>query len=165
MFCPYLPNYCNLYVDTFASGGTHRVDVSSPFNDVQSSSMRENFLVSRARVTQTTPGSSCTAKRTNARSANFDCPDLGGALIHQDDRQFARVLDRQAAEVVHDRLPLLDLPDRAVPRHGINAGVIHRADGRQQVGRVTAWIVERLDRRHPHRETGSRSSAIEYFIS
>ena len=88
------------------------------------------------------------AARTNARSANFDCPDLGGALIHRD--------DRQAAEVVHDRLPLLDLPDSAVPRHGINAGVIHRADRRQQVGRVTAWIVECLDRRHPHRETGSR---------
>src|SRR5208282_3456248 len=28
MFCPYLPNCCNLYVDTFASGGTHRVDVA-----------------------------------------------------------------------------------------------------------------------------------------
>ena len=57
---------------------------------------------------------------------------------HRYHRQLARILDRQAAEVVHDRLPFLDLPDCAVPRHGINTGVIHRADRRQQVGRVTA---------------------------
>jgi len=75
--------------------------------------------------------------------------DLRGALIDRDHRQFALGLDRQAAQVIHDRLPLLDLATSAFPRPRGDTARVHRARRRQQVGRVAARVVECLD---PRRE-------------
>jgi hypothetical protein len=41
------------------------------------------------------------------RSARLDSPDLCGAFVDRYHGQFALALDRQAAEVIHDRLPLV----------------------------------------------------------
>jgi hypothetical protein len=45
------------------------------------------------------------------RSSRFDRSHFGGALIDWNDWNFARFLDRQAAEMIHDRLPFLDFPN------------------------------------------------------
>ncbi len=82
-----------------------------------------------------------------SRSAHFDRPDLCGALIDRDRGKFALAFDRQTAEVIHDRLPFLDLPDSVFLRPGGDTGLIHRARRRQQVGRVAARVVECLDPR------------------
>ena len=50
------------------------------------------------------------------QSVHFDRPDLCSTVIDRNHGQFARVLDRQAAEVIHDRLPFLDFQDRAALR-------------------------------------------------
>ena len=49
--------------------------------------------------------------------------------------------------MIHDRLPFFDLADRAFLHYSVNAALIHRALRRQQVTRVVARIVERLDLR------------------
>src|SRR6266545_7078828 len=89
------------------------------------------------------------APLSETRSANFDRLDLSRALIDRDRGQFAFALGRQPAEVIHDRLPFLDLPGGALPRRGGHAALVHHAWGRQQVGRVAARVVEGLD---PRRE-------------
>jgi len=49
--------------------------------------------------------------------------------------------------VIHDRLPFLDLPDGAFLPHSVDTTVVHRARRGQQVRRVIARVVERLDLR------------------
>ncbi len=49
--------------------------------------------------------------------------------------------------MIHDRLPFLDLPDRAVRRRGRDAVLVHRAARGQQVGCVVARVVEGFDLR------------------
>jgi hypothetical protein len=82
-----------------------------------------------------------------SRSSHPDRSDLGGALIHRYRWQFARSVGRETAKVIHDRLPFLDFPEAAVLRPGIKACLIRRARRWQQVGRVIATVIERLDLR------------------
>ena len=50
--------------------------------------------------------------------------------------------------MIHDRLPLLDLPQSVFPRSRGDAAFVHCARRRQQVGCiVVARVVERLDAR------------------
>jgi hypothetical protein len=57
------------------------------------------------------------------------------------------VFDWQVADIVHDGLPFLDLPEIALLRYGGDAALIQGTLGRKQIGRVMARIVERLDLR------------------
>jgi hypothetical protein len=78
-------------------------------------------------------------------SANFDRPDLRGALIDGDRGQFALPLDRQLAEAIHDRLPFFDLAGSTPSGPGGDTTLVQRARRGQQIGRVAARIVECLD--------------------
>ena len=84
-------------------------------------------------------------------SAGFDRPDFVGAFIHRDDGQFA-VLGRQAAQVIHDRLPFLDLagPRRSsvavatlalstVPAGASRSGVSLRGSSSASTFDVSGW--------------------------
>src|ERR1022692_1731091 len=76
------------------------------------------------------------SKHRLGRSPRFDRPHLRGAPIYRDDRKVALSLDRQAAKVIHDRLPFLDLSDGPLVSLGVDAGIIHRVRRRQQVRSV-----------------------------
>src|ERR1019366_9864972 len=87
------------------------------------------------------------AKCQKATSTHFDGPNLCGTLIDRDCGKLASVLDREGPDIIHDRLPFLDLPDWAVARRGGDAALIHRARRRQQIRGAMPGVVKRLNLR------------------
>lgn len=60
-------------------------------------------------------------------SAHFDRADFFRAFVEHESGKFAGILDRDTAEMIHDRLPFLDLLDGSAFCLRDNAVRIHRA--------------------------------------
>ncbi len=66
-----------------------------------------------------------------SRSTHSDRSDLGSPIIHWDYGQRALARDGETAQMIHDRLPFLDLFDSTVPRSRRETAFVHRAPRRQ----------------------------------